>query len=76
MIGWSGHYDGRFDLGWGVEVAYFFHPSILGAGDAIRYGGRLHAASPIMFSGCQRSGRRALGERGVASCAGESWLRG
>ena len=27
IIGWGGLYDDPFDPGWGVEVAYFFHPS-------------------------------------------------
>lgn len=27
-IGWGGLYDDPFDPGWGVEIAYFFHPSV------------------------------------------------
>ena len=34
IIGWGGLYDDPFDPGWGVEVAYFFHPSAWGQGYA------------------------------------------
>lgn len=34
IIGWGGLYDDPFDPGWGVEVAYFFHPSAWGLGYA------------------------------------------
>ena len=34
IIGWGGLYDDPFDLGWGVEVGYFFHPSTWGQGYA------------------------------------------
>ena len=34
IIGWGGLYDDPFDPGWGVEVAYFFHPSTWGRGYA------------------------------------------
>lgn len=34
IIGWGGLYDDPFDPGWGVEVAYFFHPSTWGKGYA------------------------------------------
>lgn len=34
IIGWGGLYDDPFDKGWGVEVAYFFHPSAWGQGYA------------------------------------------
>jgi len=34
IIGWGGLYDDPFDPGWGVEVAYFFHPSAWGKGYA------------------------------------------
>lgn len=34
IIGWGGLYDDPFDPGWGVEVAYFFHPSTWGQGYA------------------------------------------
>jgi len=33
-IGWGGLYEDPFDTGWGVEVAYFFHPSAWGQGYA------------------------------------------
>ncbi len=33
-IGWGGLYDDPFDPGWGVEVAYFFHPAAWGRGYA------------------------------------------
>lgn len=33
-IGWGGLYDDPFEPGWGVEVAYFFHPSAWGQGYA------------------------------------------
>jgi RimJ/RimL family protein N-acetyltransferase len=33
-IGWGGLYDDPFAPGWGVEVAYFFHPSAWGQGFA------------------------------------------
>ena len=34
IIGWGGLYDDPFDPGWGVEVAYSFHPSAWGQGYA------------------------------------------
>lgn len=34
IVGWGGLYDDPFDPGWGVEVAYFFHPSAWGQGYA------------------------------------------
>ncbi|WP_421988581.1 GNAT family N-acetyltransferase [Roseococcus sp.] len=34
ILGWGGLYDDPFDRGWGVEVAYFFHPSAWGRGYA------------------------------------------
>ena len=34
IIGWGGLYDDPFDLAWGVEVAYFFHPLMWGQGYA------------------------------------------
>jgi ribosomal-protein-alanine N-acetyltransferase len=34
IIGWGGLYDDPFEPGWGVEVAYFFHPSAWGQGYA------------------------------------------
>jgi [ribosomal protein S5]-alanine N-acetyltransferase len=34
IIGWGGLYDDPFDPGWGVEVGYFFHPSVWGKGYA------------------------------------------
>jgi RimJ/RimL family protein N-acetyltransferase len=34
IIGWGGLYDDPFDKGWGVEVAYFFHPLVWGQGYA------------------------------------------
>ena len=34
MIGWGGLYNDPFDSGWGVEVAYFFHPVAWGQGYA------------------------------------------
>ncbi|WP_236038669.1 GNAT family N-acetyltransferase [Belnapia arida] len=34
IIGWGGLYDDPFDPGWGVEVAYFFHPLAWGQGYA------------------------------------------
>lgn len=34
IIGWGGLYDDPFDPGWGVEVAYFFHPAAWGRGYA------------------------------------------
>lgn len=34
IIGWGGLYDDPFDPGWGVEVAYLFHPSAWGKGYA------------------------------------------
>jgi [ribosomal protein S5]-alanine N-acetyltransferase len=34
LVGWGGLYDDPFDPGWGVEVAYFFHPSTWGQGYA------------------------------------------
>ncbi|MCF3936748.1 GNAT family N-acetyltransferase [Acuticoccus sp. M5D2P5] len=41
IIGWGGLYDDPFDPGWGVELAYFFHPSSWGAG----YGSELARAT-------------------------------
>ncbi len=32
IIGWGGLYDDPFDPDWGVEVGYFFHPSVWGQG--------------------------------------------
>ena len=29
-VGWGGLYDDPFDRGWGVELAYLFHPSTWG----------------------------------------------
>lgn len=34
IIGWGGLSDDPFDPGWGVEVAYYFHPSAWGQGYA------------------------------------------
>jgi ribosomal-protein-alanine N-acetyltransferase len=34
IIGWGGLYNDPFDLGWGVEVGYFFHPDSWGRGCA------------------------------------------
>jgi ribosomal-protein-alanine N-acetyltransferase len=34
IIGWGGLYIDPFDEGWGVEVGYFFHPSVWGQGYA------------------------------------------
>ena len=34
ILGWGGLYDDPFDPGWGVEVAYFSHPSAWGQGYA------------------------------------------
>jgi ribosomal-protein-alanine N-acetyltransferase len=34
IIGWGGLYDDPFDPGWGVEIAYFFHPKVWGRGYA------------------------------------------
>lgn len=40
IIGWGGLYIDPFDLNWGMEVGYFFHPSAWGRG----YGSELVAA--------------------------------
>jgi [ribosomal protein S5]-alanine N-acetyltransferase len=37
IIGWGGLYDDPFDPGWGVEVGYFFHPSVWGKGYAYEF---------------------------------------
>ncbi|MGY9047956.1 hypothetical protein P775_16940 [Puniceibacterium antarcticum] len=34
VIGWGGLYDDPFDPGWGIELAYYFHPSVWGNGYA------------------------------------------
>jgi len=34
IVGWGGLYDDPFEPGWGVEVAYFFHPAVWGQGFA------------------------------------------
>lgn len=34
IVGWGGLYDDPFDPGWGVEVAYHFHPATWGRGYA------------------------------------------
>ncbi len=34
IIGWGGLYDDSFHPGWGVELGYFFHPSVWGQGYA------------------------------------------
>ena len=34
IVGWGGLYDDPFELGWGVEVGYFFHPDAWGRGYA------------------------------------------
>jgi len=34
IIGWGGLYTDPFDPGWGIEVGYFFHPSVWGRGYA------------------------------------------
>lgn len=31
-IGWGGLYDDPFDPGWGIELAYYFHPACWGKG--------------------------------------------
>ena len=31
-IGWGGLYDDPFDPGWGIELAYYFHPMTWGKG--------------------------------------------
>jgi len=31
-IGWGGLYDDPFDPGWGIELAYYFHPTMWGKG--------------------------------------------
>jgi [ribosomal protein S5]-alanine N-acetyltransferase len=31
-IGWGGLYDDPFDPGWGIELAYYFHPKYWGQG--------------------------------------------
>jgi [ribosomal protein S5]-alanine N-acetyltransferase len=41
IIGWGGLYEDPFDPGWGVELAYFFHPDAWGRG----YASELAAAS-------------------------------
>ncbi len=40
-IGWGGLYDDPFDPGWGIELAFFFHPSTWGKG----YGTELATAA-------------------------------
>jgi [ribosomal protein S5]-alanine N-acetyltransferase len=40
IIGWGGLYNDPFDLRWGVEVGYFFHPTAWGQG----YGSELMAS--------------------------------
>ena len=40
-IGWGGLYDDPFDPGWGIELAYYFHPACWGKG----YGTELAAAA-------------------------------
>ncbi len=32
VIGWGGLYDDPFDPGWGIELAYYFHPTAWGKG--------------------------------------------
>jgi RimJ/RimL family protein N-acetyltransferase len=34
IVGWGGLYNDPFDLGWGVEVGFFFHPDVWGLGYA------------------------------------------
>ena len=34
IAGWGGLYDDPFDPGWGIELAYYFHPSVWGNGYA------------------------------------------
>jgi RimJ/RimL family protein N-acetyltransferase len=34
IVGWGGLYNDPFELGWGVEVGYFFHPDVWGRGYA------------------------------------------
>ena len=38
IVGWGGLYVDPFDPGWGVEIAYFFHPSAWGQGYASEMG--------------------------------------
>ncbi|MEM9348646.1 MAG: GNAT family N-acetyltransferase [Pseudomonadota bacterium] len=34
IVGWGGLYDDPFDPGWGIELAYYFHPASWGHGYA------------------------------------------
>jgi len=34
IVGWGGLYNHPFDPGWGMEIAYFFHPDVWGQGYA------------------------------------------
>jgi ribosomal-protein-alanine N-acetyltransferase len=44
IVGWGGLYNDPFDLRWGVEVGYFFHPEAWGRG----YGSELMAACILL----------------------------
>ena len=37
IIGWGGLYQDPFDPGWGVEIGYFFDPSVWGKGYASEF---------------------------------------
>ena len=38
IVGWGGLYDDPFDPGWGIELAYYFAPSVWGRGYATELG--------------------------------------
>lgn len=37
IMGWGGLYNDPFDLSWGVEIGYFFHPDVWGQGYASEF---------------------------------------
>jgi len=37
IVGWGGLYDDPFEPGWGVEVGYFFSPTVWGRGFATEF---------------------------------------
>ena len=74
IVGWGGLYDDPFDPGWGVEVAYFFHPLAWRQG----YASELVAACIGVADHALRLPEvRAFAHpanAGVAARVGEGWL--